>query len=183
MLLGIISSMEFFYNMKDIVLKVLFVVIFIFVVGFIIVSNHNASKTVVVVEGNFEKKPLEIVLGQYQDSDCGMDIDDISYASQVIAPDGKTWFFHDHGGMVNWLKDKKFAKDAVIWVYTKDTKKWIDGYKAHYSVNDQTPMRYGFGAYENPKENLIDFQQMRLRMLRGENMSNPAYSKYIMENN
>lgn len=168
---------------KDILLKVLFVSIFVFVVGFIIVSNHNASKTVVVIEGNFDKKPLEIVLGQYQDSDCGMTIDDITYASQVIAQNGKTWFFHDHGGMINWLKDKSFKDDVVIWVYTKDTNKWIDGNRAYYSVNEVTPMRYGFGAYENNQDKLIDFNEMKERMLRGENMTNPVYAKYIQENN
>lgn len=168
---------------KDILLKVLFVSIFIFVIGFIIVSNHNSAKTVVVVEGNLDKKALDIVLGQYQDSDCGMNIDDITYASQVIAQNGKTWFFHDHGGMINWLKDKEFADNVVIWVYAKDTHQWIDGYKAYYSVNEVTPMRYGFGAYENNQDKLIDFNEMKERMLRGENMTNPVYAKYIQENN
>ncbi|QOG11861.1 hypothetical protein [Arcobacter sp. FWKO B] len=167
--------------MKDIILKVLFVAIFIFVVGFIIVSNHNATKTVVVVEGNLDKKPLEIVLGKYQDSDCGMSIDELTYASQVIAPNGKTWFFHDHGGMINWLKDKSFRDDSVIWVWAIDTNRWIDGYDAFYSVDEHTPMLYGFGAYENNNEKLISFVQMRDRMLRGENMANPIYAKYIKE--
>lgn len=169
--------------MKDILLKVLFVVVFVFVVGFIIVSNHNSSKTVVVVEGNMEKKPLDIVLGLYQDSDCGMNIDDLKYASQVISPEGKTWFFHDHGGMVNWLKNKTFKNEAVIWVMAIDTREWIDAYKAFYTVNESTPMYYGFGAYSQPKENTIDFQTMSERMLRGENMSNPVYAKVIKANN
>jgi copper chaperone NosL len=167
--------------MKDLLLKVLFVAIFIFVVGFIIVSNHNASKTVVVIEGNFDKKPLEIVLGQYQDSDCGMTIDDITYASQVIAPNGKTWFFHDHGGLVNWLESKSFKDSAVIWVWAIDTSEWIDGRMARYSVDETTPMYYGFGAYFQNKDGLIDFETMSQKMLRGENMSNPVYAKVIKE--
>lgn len=34
-----------------------------------------------------------MVLNKFQDSDCGMVIDTLDYASQVIAPDRKTWFF------------------------------------------------------------------------------------------
>ena len=47
-----------------------------------------------------------MVLGKYQDSDCGMIINDLTYASQVSSDGKKTWFFHDHGGMANWLNQK-----------------------------------------------------------------------------
>jgi hypothetical protein len=126
-----------------------------------------------VQTGNIDKKPIEIKIGKFQDSDCGMVIEDITYASQVIAPDGKTWFFHDHGGMVHWLENKKFKDQAVIWSMTKDTKKWIDARKAWYSRTDDTPMHYGFGAYENKKDGLIDFNTMFLYMVRGEHLGNP----------
>jgi hypothetical protein len=72
----------------------------------IFLSMSNAKQMVVLKEGNTALTPLEIILGRYQDSDCGMVIDKMDYVSQVISNDGKTWFFHDHGGMANWLKDK-----------------------------------------------------------------------------
>jgi hypothetical protein len=42
-------------------------------------------------------------------------------------------------------------------------------------------MHYGFGAYENAnaKEGMIDFEQMRLRMLRGETISDPKIKQQL----
>lgn len=42
-------------------------------------------------------------------------------------------------------------------------------------------MHYGFGAYEQPKEGLIDFNEMRTRMLRGENMNNPKIRQHLQQ--
>ena len=80
------------------------VIVAIIIIVFLSISNKK--QMVVLKEGNITQTPLEIILGKYQDSDCGMIIDSLEYASQVVASDGKTWFFHDHGGMANWLKDK-----------------------------------------------------------------------------
>ena len=41
-------------------------------------------------------------------------------------------------------------------------------------------MGYGFGAYEHDRDFLIDFETMRLRMLRGETLNNPKIRKQIM---
>jgi len=141
--------------------------------------STSQNMTVVYV-GNTDKKPITIVLNKFQDSDCGMVIDDITYASQVIAPDGKTWFFHDHGGMVHWLENKEFKDDAIIWVMTKDTKRYINGKKAWYSRTDETPMFYGFGAYEKKTDGLIDFKTMFLHMVRGEHLANPLIKKQLL---
>ena len=135
-------------------------------------SLATKQQMVTLMTGNVEKKPLTIILNHYQDSECGMVIDSLEYVSQVIAPNGNTWFFHDHGGMVDWLDRKSFKDEAILWIYAKDTKKWINGYKAWYSRDEKTPMLYGFGAYENKREKLIDFKTMQLHMLRGEHMAN-----------
>jgi len=158
-------------------LVVIAIIITILIVFIMMAKNQNM---VVMHEGNIEKKPYEIILGKYQDSDCGMVIDDISYASQVVAPNGKTWFFHDHGGMVNWLKNKDFKESSTIWVMSKDTKKYIDGRKAWYSRTDTTPMEYGFGAYENKQDDFIDFSTMSLHMLRGEHLGNPQIKAKLL---
>ena len=159
-------------------LTILFIIVVIITIFFSISTTQNMT---VVYTGNIEKKPINITLYKFQDSDCGMVIDDITYVSQVIAPNGKTWFFHDHGGMVNWLKDKPFKDEATIWVMTKDTKKYIDGRSAWYSRKDITPMSYGFGAYQKKQKNFIDFKTMYLYMVRGEHFGNPAIKKQLLE--
>jgi hypothetical protein len=143
----------------------------------------NTKNMKVVQLNNKDKKPLQIILGKYQDSDCGMIIDSLDYASQVVSQDGKTWFFHDIGGMIHWLEDKTFKQNATIWVMSRDTKKWIDGKTAWYSTDENTPMLYGFGTYKNKKDNLINFKTMQLLMLRGETMANPHIKKQILDKN
>ncbi len=156
------------------------IIIIVALIISVFLSLGKTQQMVVIKEGNLKKLPLDIVLHKYQDSDCGMVIDTLDYASEVIAPNGKTWFFHDHGGFVHWLEDKDFKDEATIWVMSKDTKKWIDAKKAYYSLTDTTPMGYGFGAYEKKAEGFIDFDTMRLKMLRGETMNNPKIKKQLL---
>ena len=146
----------------------------------VFLSLASEQQLIVVKEDNLQQIPLKMQLGKYQDSDCGMLIEDFTYVSQVVSPSSKTYFFHDHGGFVNWLKDKKFKDSAVIWVMSRDSKKWIDGRSAFYSLDDITPMGYGFGAYEFKKENYVNFETMSLKMLRGETMNNPRIKKQLL---
>ncbi|NOX15352.1 MAG: hypothetical protein GXP61_04920 [Epsilonproteobacteria bacterium] len=106
-----------------------------------------------------------------------------TFAMQIITSDFKTHFFDDPGCAILWLNSKKIEpKDVVIWAYSMDSKKWIDAKKAYYSISDfQTPMHYGFGAHEKNSEKYISFKEMRLRMLRGENMTNPKIRKKILK--
>jgi nitrous oxide reductase accessory protein NosL len=157
---------------------IIFIIVAIIIAVFL--SLGKSQHMVVIKEGNINKMPLDIQLHKYQDSDCGMVIDDLTYASQVIAPNGKTWFFHDHGGFVHWLEDKSFKDDAVIWVMSRDTNRWIDAKKAYYSLNEITPMGYGFGAYEMKQDGFVDFETMSLKMLRGETMQNPKIRKQLL---
>jgi hypothetical protein len=133
-----------------------------------------------VIKGNVDKRPIDITLNRYQDSQCGMVIDTIKYASEIISPTGNTWFFHDHGGMVKWLDEREFKKDATIWVRSIDSNRWIDGREAHYTRDEDTPMHYGFGAYEQEIEGSISFNEMRLLTLRGETMANPTIRKQLL---
>ncbi len=41
-------------------------------------------------------------------------------------------------------------------------------------------MGYGFGAYENKKEDVINFEEMLLKMYRGENLTNPHIRKKLL---
>ena len=158
------------------------VAVIITVIVSLFLSMSTSQNMTVVYTGNVDKKPIKIIINKFQDSDCGMVIDNLDYTSQIISPSGKTYFFHDHGGMVHWLENKSFKDDAIIWVMTKDTKRYINGRKAWYSRTDITPMLYGFGAYENKKskENLINFDTMFLHMVRGEHLANPKIKKLLL---
>lgn len=159
----------------------LIILVIVALIVTLFISLAEKQQMVTLFEGNVAKKPIPIVLNHFQDSECGMVIDEIEYASEVVAPDGKTWFFHDHGGMVAWLDRKAFKDEAVIWVHAKDSNKWIDGYKAWYSRDEETPMLYGFGAYEKQQKGFVPFETMKLHMLRGETMVNPSVRKQLLE--
>ena len=150
------------------------------VIVIIFLSLAKNQNMTVIHEGNLDRLAINMKLNKYQDSDCGMVIEDLEYASQVVAPDGKTWFFHDHGGFINWLKDKRFKDDVIIWVMAKDAKKWVNAKDAYFSLTDITPMGYGFGAYEKKSDKMVDFDTMSLKMLRGETMNNPQIRKQLL---
>jgi len=156
------------------------VLVLVSIIVIIFTSLAKNKQMIVVQEGNFKRLPLVMEVNKYQDSDCGMVITGLDYASQVVAPNGKTWFFHDHGDFVLWLKDKKFKEDVLIWVMSRDTKKWIDAKKAFYSLREKTPMGFGFGAYEKKLDGFIDFETMKLRVLRGETLRNPLIKKQLL---
>jgi hypothetical protein len=159
-----------------------YIVILLIIVAIIVIFLSRASQQqmLTVYEGNTKRIALPIKLGHYQDTQCGMPVVDLQDAAQAVAPDGKTWFFDDIGCLAIWMQDKVFKDDLVIWVYAKDTQSWIDGHKAWYSLTDETPMHYGFGAYVNKQESFIDFETMKLKMLRNENMSNPYYKRELL---
>ncbi|MCW8894376.1 MAG: hypothetical protein OQK48_04990 [Sulfurimonas sp.] len=159
---------------------ILIILALVAIIVTLFLSLATSKKMILVQEGNTKQIPIEMKKGIYLDSDCGMVIDDLKDTSQVISSSGKSWFFHDHGGMVKWLEDKEFKNSAKIWVKTRDTKKWIQARKAHYSLTDTTAMGYGFGAYENKKDSYVDFDTMRLRMLRGETLNNPSIRKQLL---
>jgi nitrous oxide reductase accessory protein NosL len=162
------------------ILPLLIVLLFTAAVILLFLSIAETKKMVVVMDGNTKQMPIEMEAGIYQDSDCGMVIDDLRDASQVIINSGKSWFFHDHGGFVKWLEEKEFRDSAKIWVMSRDTKKWIDAREAFYSLNDETPMGYGFGAYEKKSDGRVDFETMRLKVLRGETLNNPLIRKQLL---
>jgi hypothetical protein len=126
-------------------------------------------------------KPLPLKLNFTNDPYCKMLISTQENSSQVIAPDGRTWFFDDPGCMILWLDKKPFQDSAKIWIYSLDTHQWIDARKAWYGRTDDTAMHYGFGAREHKTKDAIDFATMRLYVLRGEHLGNPKIRKMLLE--
>ena len=132
---------------------------------------------------NSEKKPLEFQDNKVQCPQCYMYLVGKAHTAQAIDAEHKTHFFDDPGCLVLWARDqKKELKTLTLWVYTMDSHRWIDMRKAHYDIKEATPMVYGFAAYEEAKEGFIDFEEMRLRMLRGETMANPKIKKNLLGN-
>ena len=129
---------------------------------------------------NTLKDPLEFKDNTVQCPQCHMFIVGKKHTAQIITNDLKTHFFDDVGCAILWLKKQKIEPETItFWVYSNDTNRYIDALNASYTRDDETPMHYGFGAYENPKEGMLDFSEMRLRMLRGENMSDPKIRQHL----
>ncbi|HFC03835.1 MAG TPA: hypothetical protein ENJ74_03070 [Nitratifractor salsuginis] len=161
-------------------MPILGTLLFVAIIAVIFISLAKKEGPVTLVKGNTAFKPLPIKLNATNDTQCKMLIKTERNAAEVIAPDGRTWFFDDPGCMVLWLKDKPWKGKATLWVHTLDTKRWIDARKAWYGIKDATAMHYGFGAREKRCKECIDFEEMRLRMLRGENLTNPKIRKKLL---
>jgi nitrous oxide reductase accessory protein NosL len=162
------------------ILPLLSIVLLIAVIAIVFVSMAKKDAPVTIVKGNMAFKPLPIKINHTNDTQCAMLIKSERNAAEVISPEGKTWFFDDPGCMILWLKERDWADKAVLWVHTLDTKRWVDARKAWYGVKDATAMHYGFGTREKKCSDCIDFEEMRLRMLRGENLTNPKIRKKLL---
>ncbi len=162
--------------------KVILVVLPLIVIGGLLFYKLESNRDV-ANELNKEKIPIKIVPNKMQDPQCHMYLSKDEFSMEVITKDLKTHFFDDPGCAILWMKAQNIDPSRVtIWAYSMDSKKWIDAKKAYYSISDfETPMHYGFGAHEKSKKGFIDFNEMRLRMLRGENMTNPKIRKKILK--
>ena len=161
-------------------IPLLIILVIISIIAVVFVSMAKDKQPVAIVKNNTEMKALPLKVNFTNDAYCKMLITTKRNSMQVVAPDGKTWFFDDPGCMVLWLQDKSFKANAKLWVFTIDTKQWIDAKTAWYGVKDQTEMHYGFGARENKTEGSIDYMEMELRILRGEHLGNPKIRKKLL---
>lgn len=161
-------------------LPILTILILVAIIVGIFLSMSNQKQMVVIHEGNHKHEPVDIKLSHFQDTQCGMTITKLEDSVQAISLDGKTWFFDDVGCFALWYKNITFQKDVIVWVYSRDTKEYIDGKKAWYTRKDITTMGYGFAAYKTKDEDMIAFDEMILKMYRGENMTNPLIRKKLI---
>jgi len=167
--------------MKGIV-PIIIVVILIALIATMFFSMGEVQDMTVVKKGTAAGKPVEMVEGHFQCSECGMIINNLQFAAQVTSTAGKTWFFDDHGCMAAWISRGEFQEEPALWVPDLVTGEWIDGRAAWYSRTDSTPMSYGFGAYSTPSDQYIDFATMQMLMLKGETFANPSVRKELLGN-
>ena len=167
--------------MKNKVLLSILIVFPILVLSVLFGTLHTKNKLPTEII-NKEKAPLEFKDNSIQCPQCHMYLVGKEHTVQIVTNDLKTHFFDDIGCAILWLKEQKVEPQTLtFWIYSNDTHRYIDALKAFYTINDTTPMHYGFGAYEKEKEGLIDFTEMRLRMLRGENMSDPKVRQHLQQ--
>ncbi len=162
------------------IIPLIVILLMLAIIATIFVSMAKEDQPVTIVKGNMEMKALPIKLNHTNDTQCAMLIKTNYNAAQVAAPDGRTWFFDDPGCMALWIEDKPFRNEAKLWVHTIDTKQWIDAKKARFGITDRSVMGYGFGSRERDFNQTIDFEEMRLRMLRGENLADPKIRKKLL---
>ena len=161
-------------------LPLLTVLIFIAIIVGIFLSMSSQKQMVVIYEDNHKHEPVDIQLSHFQDTQCGMTITKLEDSVQAISPDGKTWFFDDVGCFALWYKNIAFQKDAKIWIHSRDTKEYIDARTAWYTNTESTVMGYGFAAYTTKTNKMISFEEMLLKMYRGENLTNPLIRKKLL---
>lgn len=113
--------------------------------------------------------------------ECNMELPDNNLHTCTMTKGNHIEYFDDIGCLILWTKDKNIDLNKVkSKVFSNDTKRYIDIFKAYYRYDERTPMLYGFSAYEHKKDKTIDFNEVRLRMLRGEHMANPKIRKQIL---
>jgi nitrous oxide reductase accessory protein NosL len=112
---------------------------------------------------------------------CKMVVSERKYAVQAVnIKSGRSFMFDDLGCAVLWFEENKLPlTDINIFISDVKSGEFIDAKKAWYDTNSRTPMDYGFGAYKHKDKSkkFIDFEEARLKILRGETMQNPRIKK------
>ena len=108
-----------------------------------------------------------------------MEVDKSNAHSASIVKNGTIYYFDDIGCLILWCHENKLDTNLAM-VFTKDSARYIEAKSAHYKIGEKTPMSYGFVAFENSVEDEIDFDEVSIRMLRGEHMANPKIRKQIL---
>ncbi|MDE6978213.1 MAG: hypothetical protein K2O85_01425 [Helicobacter sp.] len=128
------------------------------------ISLFSTTQTSIVTQKTADFLPIEMQVGIFEDSHCGVVIHDLTDAAQVIFPDQAVFFFHDHGGMAEWLHKQQNKHQALIWVHTRDTLRLIKAQDAFFSTDDSTIMGSGYGAYEHNAPGRIRFDELLERI-------------------
>lgn len=112
---------------------------------------------------------------------CNMPLPNSNIHTAKLHTNFKEHSFDDIGCLVLWAKEHDVALDgAKIEVFSNDTHRYVDAQKAYFTINEKTPMNYGFAAYEAQKTDTIPINEVTLKMLRGEHMANPKIRKQIL---
>ncbi len=150
----------------------------------LIVFADFGEKQVYVIHGNTQKEPLEIILESYFCSQDKVPIRELFNTGQAIKANGDTHFFNDIGSMLLWINEQKDKDEIALWVYAKDTERYVLAKTAWYSRVEVSPMGYGFGAYEYHLYGVADyyFDEVETFALRGETLWHPMVRFLLSDN-
>ncbi len=183
--------------------RILPYVILVVVVGVLLFYAKKTEEFTVMISGNYTGKPLEMEFGKFLCSDCTMMIKKYKFSAQVILPNEETYFFDDIGCMIRWLDKQEDKEKIKVFVYTLDTRTYIDPKDALFSRIETTPIGYGFGAYDANQtkkrayyfdilvgaesyeirpyaKEKLSYEQVKLLVLRGETLLNPIIKKEVL---
>ena len=114
---------------------------------------------------------------------CNMQIDDSKLYTSTLHINTKVHNFDDIGCMILFCQENHLNLETIeSKVFTIDTKRYINSATAYYKIDESTPMNYGFAAFEKKELNTIKFDEVIMKMLRGEHMANPKIRKQILGN-
>lgn len=109
---------------------------------------------------------------------CNMQIADSKLHSTTLHVKDTTLYFDDIGCMIIYAKENQLDLNKMeSKVFSNDTLRFIDASSAFYTTNENSPMGYGFSAYEKEEPDSIKFDEVIINMLRGEHMANPTIRK------
>ena len=166
--------------MKKLLVSLASIIIGGAIVMLLFFSLANQSGPKFIERGNTAHKPITILPKTYQCSECNMVVEDLDYMAEVVREDGVTYFFDDIGCVVLWLESNKLENPTLL-TKTLDSKSWISATEAWYTRTANSPMGYGFAAYEKKSEGFIPYSEMRLLMLQGKNLHDPFVKKSLLE--
>lgn len=105
---------------------------------------------------------------------CNMKTTEMQLHTSSLHVDNINYIFDDIGCMILFAKNRKIDLNKVrSQVFTLDTNRYIDSSKANYTDSENTPMGYGFTAYEKEIDmKTIKFSEVIVKMLIGDHMAN-----------
>ena len=110
---------------------------------------------------------------------CNMEIAKSNLHSASLVKNNTIHYFDDIGCMILWSNENSIQTHEAK-VFSNDTHQYINAAGANYKIGESTPMSYGFCAYENNVDNPMDFDEVTIKILRGEHMANPKIRKQIL---
>ena len=168
-----------------ILIKQIFSLCLLALVLAVLAYNADISDDKILVLNNGKSEPIEeLTPNKFICYESRTLIADNNDTAQAIMPNGNIYFFNDITNSFIWYMAEKEKEKIKLYVYKKDTNRYILAQDAWYSRVDITPMGYGIGAYEFHLYGICDnyFKEVLLYAARGETLLNPYINILLSEN-
>ena len=168
-----------------ILIKQIFSLCLLALVLAVLAYNADISDDKILVSHSDKSEPIEVLTpNKYICYESRTLIADNNDTAQAIMPNGDIYFFNDITNSFIWYMAQKSKDKIKLYVYSRDTNRYILAQNAWYSRVDITPMGYGIGAYEFHTYGINDnyFKEVLLYAARGETLINPYINILLSEN-